>query len=116
MGNICAFPHILGSPSSSDITLKLLHSLYMRKFFFYFLSVQPITECLCGLPRANTLIIELESPAQHIPPSVGRMQTAGQKTVEGPPLFAIEYTAANYIGLLFCMGPCCQAKYGHVNI
>jgi hypothetical protein len=39
-GYICAFPHILGSPSSY-MTLQLLHSEfpYMRKILF-FISVQ----------------------------------------------------------------------------
>ncbi len=45
MKNICAFPHILGSPSSY-MTLQLLRSEFpyicMRKILFYFLSVYPI--------------------------------------------------------------------------
>ncbi len=35
-GNICAFPHILGSPSS-NMTLQLLHSEF--PYIFYFTSV-----------------------------------------------------------------------------
>jgi hypothetical protein len=41
-GNICAFPHILGSPSSY-VTLQLLHSefpyIYGENFILFFISV-----------------------------------------------------------------------------
>ncbi len=45
-GNICAFPHILGSPSSYMycMTLQLLHSeflIYEENLIFFFISGEP---------------------------------------------------------------------------
>ncbi len=51
-GNICAFPHILGSPSSY-MTLQLLHSefpYYEENLIFFFISVKEVTG-----PRAKGL-------------------------------------------------------------
>jgi hypothetical protein len=50
MGNIYAFPHILGSPSSY-MTLQLLHSdflIYEENLIFFFISVVLTTQAVQG--------------------------------------------------------------------